>query len=104
MSLVDDFMLSHNDECDTTMGTAVMVCNGQTFNVVDNLTSKSVDGEFGGLEPQVRGVVTAQPGDVTSPLAMLNKRCTINGVAYRVSLVDQGTIGIHFTLADPNER
>ena len=72
MSLVDDFMLSYNDECDTTMGTASMVCNGQTFPVVDNVTSKQVDGEFGGLEPQVRGIVTAQPSDVTSPLAMLN--------------------------------
>ncbi len=104
MSLVDDFMLSHNDECDTTMGTASMVCNGQTFPVVDNVTSKQVDGEFGGLEPQVRGIVTAQPSDVTSPLAMLNKRCTVAGTAYRVSQVEIGTIAIHFTLADPNEK
>lgn len=104
MSLVDDFMLSHNDECDTTMGTASMACNGQTFPVVDNVTSKQVDGEFGGLEPQVRGVVTAQPSDVTSPLAMLNKRCTVGGTAYRVSQVEIGTIAIHFTLADPNEK
>jgi hypothetical protein len=104
MSLVDDFMLSHNDECDTTMGTASMVCNGQTFPVVDNLASKTVEGEFGGLEPQVRGTVTAQPKDVITPLAMLNKRCTIGGVAYRVSQVEIGAIGIHFTLADPNER
>lgn len=86
------------------MGTASMVCNGQTFSVVDNLVSKTVDGEFGGLEPQIRGSVTAQPGDVTSPLAMLNKRCTVAGVAYRVSQVEIGTIGVHFTLADPNER
>jgi hypothetical protein len=104
MSTLDDFMLSHNDECDTTMGIATMACAGQTFSVVDNLTSKSVDGEFGGLEPQVRGVVTAQPADVTSPLTLLNKRCTINGAAYRVSQVDVGTIAIHFTLADPNEK
>jgi len=104
MSLVDDFMLSHNDECDTTMGIATMVCVGQTFPVVDNLTSKSVDGEFGGLEPQVRGVVTAQPKSVTNPLSMLNKRCAINGTAYRVSQVDVGAIGIHFTLADPSEK
>lgn len=86
------------------MGTASMVCNGQTFPVVDNVTSKQVDGEFGGLEPQVRGIVTAQPSDVTSPLAMLNKRCTVSGTAYRVSQVEIGTIAIHFTLADPNER
>ena len=86
------------------MGTASMVCNGQTFPVVDNVTSKQVDGEFGGLEPQVRGVVTAQPSDVTSPLTMLNKRCTVGGTAYRVSQVEIGTIAIHFTLADPNEK
>jgi len=61
MSLVDDFMLAHNNECDTTMGVVSMTCNAQTFNVVPNLASKSVDGEFGGLEPQVRGIVTAQP-------------------------------------------
>jgi hypothetical protein len=104
MSLLDDFMLSHNEECDAAMGTVSMVCNDQTFAVVDNLTSKTVDGEFGGLEPQARGVVTAQPSDVTSPLTLLNKRCTVAGVAYRVSQVEIGTIGIHFTLADANER
>ena len=104
MSIVDDFLLSHNDEADTTMGVVSMVCNGQTFDVVANLASKAVDGEFGGLEPQVRGIVTAQPANVDSPLLMLNKRCTVDGTAYRISLVDVGTVAIHFTLADPNER
>ena len=104
MSAVDDFLLAFNDESDTTMGVVSMVCNGQTFDVVDNLKSKAVDGEFGGLEPQVRGIVTAQPVNVDSPLAMLNKRCTVDGTAYRVALVDVGTVAIHFTLADPNER
>jgi len=104
MSLLDDFMLSHNDESDTTMGTVSMVCNTQTFNVVNNTISKSVDGEFGGLEPQIRGTVTAQPADVTSPLLMLNKRCTVDGTEYRVSNVEVGAVAIHFTLTDPNER
>jgi hypothetical protein len=104
MSLVDDFMLSHNDECDTAMGIVSMVCNGQTFNVVNNLFSKSVDGEFGGLEPQIRGTVTAQPANVITPLLMLNKRCTVDGLSYRVSSVDVGTVGINFTLTDPNEK
>ena len=104
MSDLDSFMLSHNDECDTTMGIVSMVCNGQTFDVVDNLTSKSLEGEFGGLEAQVRGIVTAQPANVTTPLAMLNKRCTVNGIAYRVSSVDVGTVAIHFTLIDANEK
>jgi len=104
MSDIDDFLLSHNDECDSTMGVVIMVCNAQTFNVVNNLSSKSVDGEFGGLEPQVRGMVTAQPADVSSPLAMVNKRCTVDGTEYRVSTVDVGTVAIHFTLVDPNEK
>jgi len=104
MSLVDDFMLAHNDECDATMGVVSMVCNGQTFDVVNNLFSKSVDGEFGGLEPQIRGTVTAQPANVTTPLLMLNKRCTIDGTAYRITSVDVGTIGINFTLSDINEK
>jgi hypothetical protein len=104
MSLVDDFMLAHNSESDTTMGTVTMICAGQTFSVVDNLISKAVDGEFGGLEPQVRGTVTAQPKDVSNPKSLINKRCTVDSVEYRVSMVDVGKIAIHFTLSDPNER
>ena len=104
MSLLDEFMLSHNAECDTTMGVVTMTCNGQTFDVVNNLTSRAVDGEFGGLEPQVRGIVTAQPVNVELPLSMLNKRCVVDGVTYRITLVDVGTVAIHFTLADPNEK
>jgi hypothetical protein len=104
MSLVDDFMKAHDDECDATMGTVVMTCNGQTFNVVSNLASKAVDGEFGGLEPQIRGIVTAQAADVTSPMTLLNKRCTVDGISYRITLVDSGKIAVHFTLSDPNEK
>jgi hypothetical protein len=104
MSLVDDFLKAHDDESDATMGTSVMVCNSQTFNVVANLASKAVDGDFGGLEPRIRGIVTAQAANVTSPLAMLNKRCTVAGVSYRISLVDAGSVAVHFTLADPNEK
>jgi len=104
MSLLDDFMTSHHDEADTTMGVVSMSCNGQTFDVVDNLKSKAVDGEFGGLEPQIRGIVTAQPANVQDPILMLNKRCTVDGITYRVTLVDAGTVAIHFTLGDPNER
>jgi len=103
MSLLDDFMLSHNDECDTTMGASVMVCNGQTFNVVANLSTKTQDGDTGGLEPSVQNIVTAQPADVTTPRTLINKRCTIDGVSYRVHGVDIGTVAVHFTLIDPNE-
>lgn len=103
MSLLDDFMLSHNDECDSTMGTSVMICNGQTFNVVANLANKTLDGDLGGMEPIVQSTVTAQPGDVTNPRGLLNKRCTIDGVLFRVHGVDVGTVAVHFSLIDPNE-
>ena len=103
MSLLDDFMLSHNDECDTTMGVSVMVCDGQTFNVVANLSTKTIDGDTGGLEPSIQNMVTAQPSDVTEPRRLINKRCTVDGVACRVHGVDVGTIAIHFSLIDPNE-
>lgn len=96
-------MLANNQICDTIMGTSTMVCDGQTFEVVDNLTSKTTDGDSGGFEPNVQGIVTAQPKHVTNPRALINKRCTVNGVAYRVNTVDVGTIAIHFTLIDPNE-
>jgi hypothetical protein len=103
MSELDDFMLSHNDESDTTMGTENMTCNSQTFPVVVNILAKTVDGEYGGLEPQIRGTVVAQPADITNPMALLNKRVSINSVVYRITGVDVGTIGITFTLGDPNE-
>ncbi len=103
MSLLDDFMLSHNDECDTTMGVSVMVCDGQTFNVVANLSTKTIDGDTGGLEPSIQNMVTAQPSDVTEPRRLINKRCTVDGASYRVHGVDVGTIAIHFSLIDPNE-
>jgi len=102
MSLVDDFLLAHNDESDSTMGTEVMICQGQTFPVVSNLTGKTIDADIG-IEPQINGTVTAQPADVTSPRTLLNKRCTVGGVAYRVIGVDAGTVAIHFTLSDPSE-
>jgi hypothetical protein len=103
MSLLDSFMLSHNDECDTTMGVSVMVCDGQTFNVVANLSTKTIDGDTGGLEPSIQNMVTAQPSDVTEPRRLINKRCTVDGISYRVHGVDVGTIAIHFSLIDPNE-
>lgn len=103
MSLVDDFLLSGNDEVDEAFGTKSMVCGGQTFNVVWNDSRKTLDGEIGGLEPNVQAVGVAQPADVSSPLSLLNKRCTVGGVAYRVAEVVVGTVAIHFTFTDPNE-
>jgi len=103
VSLIDDFLLAGNDEVDSLCGTVEMVCNGQTFNVVINDSRKSYDGALGGMESVVQLIATAQPADVTSPLAMLQKRCTVDGVSYRVAEVSTGTVAVTFTLADPNE-
>jgi len=103
MSELDDFMNAQHDACDTTMGTSSMTCDGQTFDVVANLSTNMTDGDMGGLEPNVQAMVTAQPSDVTNPRNMKNKRCTVDGVAYRVHSVDVGTVAVHFSLIDPNE-
>lgn len=102
MSLIDDFLLAGNDEVDTDFGVAVMVCGGQTFNVVMNDERKSYEGALGGLESDIQATATAQPSDVTSPRGLLQKRCTVDGVSYRVAEVVTGPIAIHFTLADIN--
>lgn len=100
---VDDFLKAQDDLIDSLMGTKSMVCNGQTFNVVWNDDTKSLEGEFGGLEGDIQAVATAQTADVTSPKGLLQKRCTIDGVAYRVYQVRTGTVATHFTLTDVND-
>lgn len=102
MSIIDDFLLSGNDEIDATFGTVTMVCNGQTFQVVENENRKSYEGALGGLESDISMTVTAQPADVTNPKTLLQKRCTVDGVAYRVAEVAVGKIAIVFTLTDAN--
>lgn len=103
MSIVDDFLLGGNDEVDTSFGTSTMICSGQTFQVVMNDERKSYKGALGGLESDVQAIAVAQPRNVTNPRAMLQKRCTIDGVSYRVAEVSTGKVAISFTLADPNE-
>ncbi len=103
MGLIDDFLLAGNDEVDTLCGTVLMVCAGQTFSVVINDSRKSYDGALGGMETQIQLIATAQPGDVSNPRAMLQKRCTVDGVTYRVAEVSTGTVAVHFTLADTSE-
>ncbi len=102
MSLIDDFLTSGADEIDSAFGTSTMVCNGQTFAVVANDSRKSYEGALGGLESDIQSVVTAQASDVSDPRAMLQKRCTVDGVAYRVAEVTTGSVAVHFTLADVN--
>lgn len=103
MSLVDDFLNAGNDEVDATFGTVSMVVAGQTFNVVFNDERVSFEGALGGLESPVQAVATAQPSDVTSPKVLLQKRCTVDGTAYRIAEVAVGPVAVHFTLADVNE-
>jgi len=103
MGAIDDFLNSGHDTVDAAFGTSVMICDGQTFNVVLNDARKSYQGALGGLESDIQAIVTAQPLDVTNPRSLLQKRCTVGGVSYRVAEVTVGTVAIHFTLADPNE-
>jgi len=103
MGLIDDFLLAGNDEVDTLCGTVLMVCAGQTFAVVINDARKSYDGALGGMESAIQLTATAQPADVSNPRAMLQKRCTVDGVTYRVAEVSTGTVAVTFTLADPSD-
>lgn len=104
MSLIDDFLNGVSDEVDATMGTKSMACDGQTFNVVWDDFRSETEGGMGGLEPQVQAIATAQPSDVTTPLLLKNKRCTVGGVSFRIHAVQVGTVAIRFDLCDPNEK
>lgn len=103
MGLIDDFLLAGNDEVDADFGVSTMICNGQTFAVVLNDERKSFDGALGGLETSIAAIATAQPRHVSNPRNMLQKRCTVDGVAYRVAEVVTGPVAIHFTLDDTND-
>ena len=80
-----------------------MICAGQTFQVVMNDERKSYKGSLGGLESDVQAVAVAQPANVTNPRTLLQKRCTVDGISYRIAEVATGKVAISFTLADPNE-
>lgn len=103
MSEIDSFLTGDEDSVDAMFGTKSMVCNGQTFPVVWNDDRKSYEGALGGLESDVRAVAMAQATDVANPKAMLQKRCTVAGTAYRVAEVTAGDVAVSFTLADPND-
>lgn len=103
MSILDDFLLAGNDEVDDTFGTKTMVCNGQTFAVVWNEERKSYDGALGGLESNIQAVAMAQPKNVSNPKEMLQKRCTVDGTAYRVAEVTVGNVAVSFTLASTSD-
>lgn len=100
---VDDFLKANDDTIDAMLGTKSMVCDGQTFNVVWNDETKALEGEFGGLECDIQAVAVAQTADVTNPKSLLQKRCTVGGVAFRVYQVRTGTVATHFILSDVND-
>lgn len=103
MSEIDDFLNGGADEVDTSLGVVTMTCEGQSFVVVWNDSRKSYEGALGGLESNVQASAVAQPRYVTSPRSLLQKRCTVDGVTYRVAEVAVGTCAITFTLADPSD-
>ena len=80
-----------------------MIVSGQTFNVVWNDSAEAQEGAFGGLEGDVKATATAQPSDVTTPKALLGKRCTVGSESYRIAEVRSGNVAVHFALADVNE-
>lgn len=104
MSLLDDFFNNSHDEVDGIMGTSTMVCNGESFSVVFDDYRNESEGGMGGIEPQVTALATAQAADVTNPLAMKNKRCTVAGVAFRVMAVTIGPVAVRFDLISPDEN
>lgn len=103
MSIIDDFLLGGNAETDAAIGTRQMVCAGQTFDVVWNDARKSFEGALGGLESNLQATAVAQPSAVTNPVGMLQKRCTIDGEAFRVAEVTVGNVAVTFTLASIND-
>jgi hypothetical protein len=103
MSIIDDFLNGSHDEVDSIMGTKTMICAGQTFAVVWDDFSSDSDGALGGLEPEVQASATAQPADVTNPISLKGKRCTVGGVEFRIYAVRVGNVAIRFDLCDPNE-
>jgi acetoacetate decarboxylase len=103
MSLLDTFLLTGNDSVDATFGTETMVVAGQTFHVVKNEDRKSYAGAMAGLESNVQAQVMAQPADVSDPRSLLQKKCTVGGIAYRIAEVATGTVAITFTLVDASE-
>ena len=91
MSEIDDFLNGGASEVDTSLGVVTMTCEGQSFAVVWNDSRKSYEGALGGLESNVQATAVAQPRYVTNPRTLLQKRCTIDGVTYRVAEVSVGT-------------
>ena len=103
MSEIDDFLIAGNDQVDALFGTKTMTCAGQTFAVVWNDARKSYEGALGGLESTIQATAVAQPGDVTNPVGLLQKKCLIDGDSYRVAEVAVGTIAVTFTLTSTND-
>jgi len=100
---IDAFFRAYADEADAHLGTVTMTCAGQTFPVVWAGARKSLEGELGGLESDVVATATAQFRHVSEPNAMLQKRCTIDGEAYRIRDVLADGAHVVFQLSDPSD-
>ena len=97
---VDDFLTVSLNEIDSILGTVQMVVDGQTFNVVIDDAGNSTKGDDIGLVADFDLIACAQTRDITTPRALVNKRCTVDGIAYRVGSVRTGTISVHFMLTN----
>jgi hypothetical protein len=51
----------------------------------------------------LQATAVAQPANVANPVEMLQKRCTIDGEAFRVAEVAVGNVAVTFTLASIND-
>jgi hypothetical protein len=103
VSEIDDFLNAGASEVDVSLGVVTMTCEGQSFAVVWNDSRKSYEGALGGLESNVQASAVAQPAHVTNPRSLLQKRCVIDGITYRVAEVSVGAVAVTFTLTDPSE-
>jgi hypothetical protein len=100
---VDSFLKAADDIVDALLGTVVMTVADQTFPVVYNDGAVSAEGVIGGLEIDIQATAVAQASHVTNPRSLLHKRCTVDGIAYRIAQVRSGSVAVHFVLADPGD-
>jgi hypothetical protein len=101
---IDAFLAGGMDAIDAAFGTTPMTVGEITIPVVANGLRKSYDGALGGLESVIGGQVHAQPKNVPGlPNSYLQKRCTIDGVEFRIAEVEAGTVNVIFTLAAPEQ-
>ena len=97
---IDTFFATHQDRQEALLGTTVMVVSGQSIPVVWDSVTRSKSGTIGGLESNTLATASCQPKNVANPQSLIGKRCTVDGLTYRVHEIDIGAVNITFTLID----